>query len=279
MLIFSPRRPPAIIIIDGASVVMGDQLQVDTLWCAGTNNETEVLQYIARAVSVSNRPLDTALIQFLDSKHQSLPVHIPVHHSAITPVSCVSGNVWHHGAEFQLALIGLPEKILARADLTENEREAATIQLHKLAAAGHSVVAIGYATMQKAPQANETYDQQTVSLAGFVSLRHTISPHVRQLIGQALERGARLRLITGAHRHTAYHIARQLGMVSHQSQLIDAPQFSVMPEAAQRSAIRSVVVFTRAAPDQKEQLIARMTEAEPQTIVVTNLSELKSALG
>jgi Ca2+-transporting ATPase len=89
-------------------------------------------------------PLDTALHSFIISKNVATSKSAPLTAFPFDPKLAMSGNLWHHGDGYYLAIKGAPEHVLLRSDLTENEHEAATVQLHKMTEGGFRVIAVAF---------------------------------------------------------------------------------------------------------------------------------------
>lgn len=274
MLMPHSRRTVSTIIIDSASTVMNDRLHVDHVWCAGGVSQTQLLQAIRLAVHIPGRPLDQALVQYLHSTGQPPTSQPPLKQIAFDPKTGVSGNTWHHGSEVHLALVGMAEYILARSDLTENEREAATIQLHKLSRHGSLVVAV--AKVEQRGQHNAS--TPPMKLIGFVSLQGSVAPTMRHLIQKAATAGVNVRLLSGGHLQTTYHVAKQIGLASRPGQVVDARQFLLTATSVQSRALGMISAFARATPEHKQQLITLLKTIDPSAIVVSSAIELEAAL-
>lgn len=102
---------------------------------------------ILNATVHSNNPLDVTLRAFAEKENVSQPAHPPMLTLPFNQQHGMSGNIWHHGAEYKLFVEGSPEQVLARCDLTDNEHERALTEQHKLMQSNLSVFAFAHVTL------------------------------------------------------------------------------------------------------------------------------------
>lgn len=82
----------------------------------------------------------------------------------------ISGNVWHQGREHYLAVIGSPEIIIARSDLTDTERERATLESRRLGRDARSVMAVAELTLSRPVTSLAEDTGHALSFIGFVTV-------------------------------------------------------------------------------------------------------------
>jgi Ca2+-transporting ATPase len=169
----------------------------------------------------------------------------------------MSGNIWHNGKEYELAVKGAPEHVLLRCDLTENEHEKAVAQLHKLTGNGYRVIALAHNTLKKPiTKFADLHKHDKLTFAGFVAVADILRPEAKSAIQAALRAGVTVRMITGDHFETAYHIGRQLGMVHSREQVFDARHMNVMTDEELDKVIENIRVFSRVIPEHKYRILA-----------------------
>lgn len=259
------RNQPTI-VIDGMGPLLSRQTPTVHYTPVGENRQAQLQDAARRSVVTSQELIDRAL-------STTLLAHTPVREFQFTQRNAFGGALWHAGADYLLYVKGLPEKVLAQCELTENEREAAVLQLQKLSGEGYIVVAIAKATLA-APVTNDSaLDKQTFAFVGFVSFSCRIDRDVQRLIRQAVKKGRPPHLITGAHTQAAFALASQLGLVQRASQVCDARQLHVIDPSH-----HSAIVYARALPRQKNSIVAAIQAYASDTIVASTKQQLIDAL-
>ena len=169
----------------------------------------------------------------------------------------MSGNVWHKGEGFELYLKGAPEHVLARSSLTSGEEEAAVQALHQLTGQGYRVIALAETYLK-----NEVTDfddipkNHPLTFVGFIAVADVLRPEAKRAIAAAQSAGVTVRMITGDHLETAFHIGKQLGMVTSRDQVFDSRKMNVMSDAELETIIEDVRIFSRVIPEHKYRILS-----------------------
>jgi Ca2+-transporting ATPase len=248
------------IATDKTGTLTKNLLTVQNTW-PEHHSQATFASFILRSINFAphkmHDPLDTALdvyalgVGAVRSRQKPM-LSLPFDQSV-----AMSGNVWHNGSQYDLIVKGAPEHVLARSDLTENEREKATVQLHKYTAEGYRVIAIAHRTLSKPiNNFNELKDKESLAFDGFVAVADILRPEAKRAIQTALKAGVTVRMITGDHFETAYHIGRQLGMATDRSQVFDARRMSTMSDEALEKIVENTRVFSRVIPEHKYRILA-----------------------
>lgn len=202
-------------------------------------------------------PLDTAFLLYADEKGIDQPRQAPLLGLPFDQSVAMSGNLWHKGSEYELMVKGSPESVLVHCDLTENEHEQATAELHKLTGNGYRVIALAHTDLKKPiTELNDLKKSHRLTFDGFVAVADVLRPEAKRAIDKALSAGVTVRMITGDHFETAYHISRQLGMVTSREQVFDARHMNVMSDEQLDAVIENIRVFSRVTPEHKYRILA-----------------------
>lgn len=217
-------------------------------------------EVIARAINYRSQklhdPLDTALHEYVGNKAVSGEHHRPLTVFPFDQSTAMSGNLWHHGATYDLTVKGAPEHVMACCDLTEGEHEAATAKLHELTAQGFRVIAVAQAALARPLGSfNELNRTQKLSFVGFVAVADILRPEAKRSIIAAQKAGVGVRMITGDHFETAFHIGRELGMVTHRGEVFDSRRLHVMSDEELDDIIEDIKVFSRVIPEHKYRIL------------------------
>lgn len=205
----------------------------------------------------SHDPLDSAMRSYVAAEHLKPVTAQVVATLLFDQIRAMSGNVWHHGVNYTLDIKGAPEHVLQHSHLTEGEHEQATVALHRLTAQGYRVIALATTVIGKPISSFVDLPKRTqFEFVGFIAVADVLRPEAKKAIASALAAGVTVRMITGDHLETAYHIARQLDMVSSRDQIFDARHMNVMSDDELDKAIRDVRVFARVIPEHKHRILA-----------------------
>lgn len=248
------------IATDKTGTLTKNLLTVQAVWPAH-HAKAKMAQIILRSVNFAphkmHDPLDTALDTYALSEGATRSRQSPMLSIPFDQAVAMSGNLWHNGSQYDLVVKGAPEQILARSDLTENERESATAQLHKYTAEGYRVIAVAHQTINRSiTNFNALKSNEKFTLDGFVAVADILRPEAKKSIKTALKAGVTVRMITGDHFETAYHIGRQLGMVTSRDQVFDARKMDVMSDEELEAVVDKTRVFSRVIPEHKYRILS-----------------------
>ncbi len=83
--------------------------------------------------------------------------------------------------------------------------------------------------------------------------------HSARIVGgflqSAVAAGVSVRMITGDHFETAYHIGKQLGMVTHRNQVFDSRRMHLMKDDELDSIVEQTRIFSRVIPEHKYRIL------------------------
>lgn len=213
---------------------------------------------ISRTINTSDNvhdPLDTALIEYV-AHETKLPKSKPAFSLPFNQLAAMSGNLWHKGESYDLYVKGAPEKILQLASLAHDDEETAQLALQRLTSQGYRVIAFGHAKLEKAIDDFESLPKKTsFEFAGFIAVADILRPEAKRAINSALNAGVTVRMITGDHFETAYHIGKSLGMANSREQVFDCRQMEVMSDEDLEDIIDKIRVFSRVIPEHKYRLL------------------------
>ncbi len=247
------------IATDKTGTLTKNQLTVQTLW--QPIKTRGFVQLISRTINhrsgKMHDPLDNAFHMYAKEHNVPLSRSEPMMIFPFDHATTMSGNLWHNGTEYDLIVKGAPEVILARSDLTENEREKMTAMLHKMSSEGHRVIAVAHQTLARSiSNLTELNKSDLFEFDGFVGVADVLHSEVAGAIRAAQRAGVSVRMITGDHFETAFHIGRQLGMVTSRDQVFDSRRMSAMSDEELGDIIDQTRVFSRVIPEHKYRILA-----------------------
>lgn len=248
------------IATDKTGTLTKNKLTVQETWQPSFARHHHLPEIAERSVNgatvATHDPLDIAMAEYVKSEHLKPVTAQAVAALPFDQAKAMSGNIWHHGANYTLDVKGAPEHILQHSDLTTSEHDEALAALHRLTGQGYRVIAIATAVVGKQMLSFDELPKSTrFDFVGFIAVADVLRPEAKKAIAAALSAGVTVRMVTGDHLETAYHIARQLGMVSSRSQVFDARHMNVMSDEELDRAIRDVRVFSRVVPEHKYRIL------------------------
>lgn len=208
-------------------------------------------------VAKTHDPLDIAMVEYADAEKVVKLKGQPLHSLPFSHEHAMSGNLWHHGNLYRLTVKGAPEAIIARSSLTESEREESEQALARLTSQGYRVIALAQTELKKpVTTLAELPAKARFDFVGLIAVADTLRPEAKRAINTALSAGVTVRMVTGDHFETAYHIGRQLGMVQSRDQVFDSRRMETMTDEELGEAIRDTRVFSRVIPENKYRLLS-----------------------
>lgn len=248
------------IATDKTGTLTKNKLTVQEVW-QPSHARLDLVAHAAMTInngsSKAHDPLDTALHDFVLREGGKLAKSLPVVSLPFDQASAMSGNIWHLGESYELVIKGAPEHVLARSDLTEDEHEEALHALHQLTAQGYRVVALAHSyLLGEVTSFDELSKRHRFTFIGFVAVADVLRPEAKRAVTAALNAGVKVRMITGDHLETAYHIGSQLGMVTSRAQVFDSRKMNVMNDVDLEKAIDDVRIFSRVTPENKFRILS-----------------------
>lgn len=243
------------IATDKTGTLTKNQLTIQEFW-APHNKLDDLQQTMVRAAFLSNDPLDQALLDFATT-HNIAHKHAPAKLYEFEHELSLSGTARHNGEAIQLYLKGSPEAILHHCTLSANEHEKAIAELHHLTGLGYRVLAFAHTEQPTMPKS--LYDlpkKARFTFAGFVAIADALRPEAKPAIMRAQAAGISVRMITGDHFETAFHIGKQLGLVTARNQVFDSREMPRLSDEQLAAVIKNTYVFSRVTPEHKHRLLS-----------------------
>ena len=162
----------------------------------------------------------------------------------------VSGALWQEGDGRFLYLKGAPEHILNMCKLSQADHLAGQSQLSALTTKGYRVIAMARARFEETLPDLKNLGSLDFEFLGLVAFADELRTESAQAVRETHEAGIGIKMITGDHYGTAFHIGSSLGICTHKDQVILG---SELPRGEEELAhvIRTKTVFARILPEQK----------------------------
>ena len=247
------------IATDKTGTLTENKLSVQEVWQpAGSDHHLPTVAHrtINHHSERSRDPLDVAMIEFTAAENSVELKGEAVNKLPFDQAFSMSGNIWHHKGRFDLVIKGAPEQVMAKSHLTKAQKEEAEAALQQLTSQGYRVIALGVSKVD-APIATfqAMHPKIDFEFVGFLAVADTLRPAARRAIHAAQKAGVTVRMITGDHFETAYHIGRQLDLITTRDQVFDSRQMSAMTDTQLKKHVAEARVFSRVTPENKYRIL------------------------
>ena len=257
------------IATDKTGTLTRNELRVQETWSPRFNPNAFALQ-ISFTLNVSKGkagdPLDTALILYMGQRKIGVPQeNIRAKSIRTLPfdyIYAMSGNVWQFGKKFEVYLKGAPEKILDRCKISDREQKLAEQKLHEFAREGFRVVAFAkFDTSQEIEKFSQVPNRE-LEFLGFVAIADELRPRVVAAIHEAADAGIRVRMITGDHAETAYHIASKIDIANDPAQIYDSRKLLSLKATSLAKVVGAAHVYSRVIPEAKHKILTELNKTD-----------------
>jgi Ca2+-transporting ATPase len=257
------------IATDKTGTLTRNELRVQDTWSARFNQPAFALQTafaLNLAKGRAGDPLDSALEIYLGQNKIGLPNKTTRAQLIKTlPFDyqfAMSGNVWRFGKRYEIYLKGAPEKILARSKLSKLELNQVEQKLHDYTRSGFRVIAFAKATTTVPPTGLGKVPIRGLEFLGLTAIADDLRPRVAAAIHDATNAGVRVRMITGDHAETAYHIARTIDIADDPSQVYDSRRLMKLPPDELAEVVEATRVYARVIPEAKHKILTELNKTD-----------------
>lgn len=255
---------------DKTGTLTRNELRVQETWSPGFNDASMALQIsfsLNFAKGKAGDPLDVALAAFSrekhvvahDGTHEKLMQNLPFDYSF-----AMSGNVWNFAKTTEIYLKGAPEKILDLCKLSASEIKTAEEKLEEFAGNGFRVIAFAKISTEKSDKKTYKFREITKSkqadFLGFVAVADELRPRVSAAINSAKSAGISVRMITGDHAETAFHIAEKINIAENRKQIYDSRKLMKLNGTELSEVIEGTTVFARVVPEAKYAILTELNK-------------------
>lgn len=161
---------------------------------------------------------------------------------------------------------GAPDEILKRCTkiykggavcpITDEDRQAALGANKKMADKALRVLALGYAVYDVMPESVQPEDiEKDLIFVGLLGMIDPVRPEVIDAIKECRTAGIRPIMITGDHIDTAVAIAKELGIITDESQAILGSDLDDISDDEFINVVRNYSVYARVRPEHKVRIV------------------------
>src|SRR3990167_7613077 len=247
------------IAIDKTGTLTKNHLAVASAWTAQPRYDIKQAAIKALGDANSLEPFDHALKQFaanMAANHAKPEKIYPFNQQ-----QRASGVLWQEGSKHKLYLKGAPEHIIKLCRLGRAEAAKAEAKLRQMVANGFRVIAIAKADVSSTLDNLENLKKYELELLGLIAFADELRPESAPSIAAAQAAGISVKMITGDHFDTAFHIGRTLNISQHRDQVVEGDELPKSEDELE-TYVRNKNVFARILPAQKFALLAALKRSE-----------------
>lgn len=167
---------------------------------------------------------------------------------------------------FELLVVGAAEQLTALATSVDKngahqpigdpERERIIRHMEMTTTTGLRVIACARKTFASYPSYTAVSELvNDLTLVGLVAIKDPLRPDAKHAVNDAREAGIRTVLITGDHRLTARTIAREVGIPTEESCIMEGADIEAMTDEELRKVSKTICLYARVSPQHKLRII------------------------
>lgn len=183
----------------------------------------------------------------------------------------------YHGRSISYSK-GAPERLLGCCDrylddqgqirpLSEQMRQKINAVNEQMAEQALRVLAAAYGEEREHAQSVRRGEKNLIFL-GLLGLTDPPRPEAKQAVAQAQAAGIKVVMVTGDHPHTALAIARELGIATDESQLLEGWQLHDLSDRELKRQLPRIAIFARVLPEDKLRIV-RLWQQRHQVTAMT----------
>jgi Ca2+-transporting ATPase len=253
------------IATDKTGTLTKNQLTVHEVWAPGTATSTLARQ-IAFAINhhqgVRADPLDEALYRWLKTKRIPSPQANLEQALPFDYVRAQSGNIYRQGRNLTAYIKGAPEKILAHVNLNPTHKLTLETTFHNFTSQGYRVLALAQIPLQQKVTKLAKLPPKNWRFVALLAVADELRPGIAQAVTWAKQAGVKIKMITGDHHETAWHIAAKIKIATARHEVYNSRGFANLSPTKKRIALEEANVFSRVLPEIKYQIISQLNQTE-----------------
>jgi Ca2+-transporting ATPase len=171
-----------------------------------------------------------------------------------------------NGGPRALVVMGAPEIVLAQCDLADDDRRTLMEEIERRALGGERL--LGVASLDADGDTLKNKVIARLHFRGFLAFRDPVRPHIKEAIARIARAGVRTVIVTGDHKGTAEHVAREIGLFKGKTLVLTGPELERMSRDELKKKLKGVGIFARVTPEQKL-MLADLYQERGEVVAVT----------
>lgn len=206
-------------------------------------------------------PLEHALWEWLTARphfdpEEMISLHPKVYTLPFDSERRFSATAYDHA----IYVLGAPEVLVAKSNLTEPEREEMLVKIEAWARNGLRILGLGIKKGKRSHALiylKEHKDIRNIDFLGLVGFADPVRTGVKDALNLARGAGITVKVVTGDYRLTAEHILAQIGIkISHpDTQIIEGEELEHLGIKELARRVKETILFARVTPSQKLKIV------------------------
>lgn len=274
---FGLSKKPAVYIINRVHAALCDSLQVEKIWQPVHMSPVSTDSLRRSLTSDADSLIEQALERYIASLPRTSKQIIPLHEFLFHPANGISGNTFHHGAEYTTTVKGMPEAILRRCSLSEGEREAINLTIRKHAKQGGYILALAEVTTEQPIRSIQ--QMKHLDFLGLIICKMTIGPKQRQLLARYAKGNAPFYIMSGQHPSSGHYIAKELHIPLTPHTVLDCTQLPLLTDAQALDRVKDARIICRAQEEKGNSALKHIKALHDNIVFISTKEELFRRLG
>lgn len=167
--------------------------------------------------------------------------------------------VWEEAGRNYAFVRGAPEEIIKKSTLSKLQQDNMLALFRKYAREGLRVIGFGKRLIsQKDLKRNEL--EKDLEFVGLIGIYDAPRPEAKQAVAEAKQAGIQTIMVTGDNELTALSIAKEVGLVEKNEEVINGKQLHDMSDDTLKKILSNVRIFARVQPEDKLRLVTLYKE-------------------
>lgn len=176
-----------------------------------------------------------------------------LHHKGVLVSPFNSSNKYSVSIQgMHQVILGAPDILINHSNLSESDKAKALAHLQKLSEEGRRLIALGKKKIPEgASVAKSTTSIEELELEALFAFSDPLRPEVIAAISDIQSKGVQVKIITGDMAGTAKHIAREVGILVTEEEIISGEQLRGFDDEALLTLLPKIKLFVRVTPEDK----------------------------
>ena len=160
-------------------------------------------------------------------------------------------TVWKQEDKKHVFVRGAPESIIEQSALSHKEKEALTKQYESFAKEGLRTIAFATKIMHHKGTHTRKQLEESLTFLGFIAIYDPPREEIKEAVQKAHAAGIRVCMVTGDNPLTALAIAKEVGLIQQDENVITGDELATMNDEQLSEIILNTRIFARTKPEQK----------------------------
>ncbi len=163
------------------------------------------------------------------------------------------------GGKRRFIVRGAAESVLSLCTLAASQDQEINIWIKEQGVAGKRIIVIGERD-GSGIEDNLAKEEKEFHFLGCIAFADPLKKSALQAVSDAKNLGVAIKILTGDSPDVAGAIARQLGMITSNNEVVTGAMLDALPTEKQHTLVRDASVFARVTPDQKYKIVMLLQE-------------------